>query len=283
MRTNFFPPIHLHPMFFLFIFLSIITGTFVDLLIIFVIVFVHEMGHYAMSKVFKWRIRKIMLWIFGGVMETEDYGTKSMKEDVLVTIAGPLQHLPLHFIFVLLFEIGLFNEVIYQTAITYNLIILLFNLLPIWPLDGGKLLFFLLTLKQPYRSSYNLTLVVSMILCILLCIGHLFVFSFTLSFLCIMLFIFIENHLEWKRRFYLFLRFLLKRYEGIQPVSQLETLYVSGDKKLMDVFTMFKRERKHIIVIKNKRLLTSNVDEMDLLHAYFNKKQYRESLNEIIH
>ena len=98
-----------------------------------------------------------------------------------------------------------------------------------------------------------------------------------------MLFIFIENHLEWKRRFYLFLRFLLKRYEGIQPVSQLETLYVSGDKKLMDVFTMFKRERKHIIVIKNKRLLTSNVDEMDLLHAYFNKKQYKESLNEIIH
>ncbi|MHA6252124.1 site-2 protease family protein [Oceanobacillus sp. CAU 1775] len=235
-----------------------------------------------MAKIFKWRIRKIMLWIFGGVMETDDYGTRSMKEDVLVTIAGPAQHLTIYLIFVLLHEIGLMNETLYQTAITYNLVILLFNLLPIWPLDGGKLLFFLMTLKYPYRASYNVALLISMVLCSVLFIGHLLFFPFTLSFLCIILFIFFENQLEWKRRFYLFLRFLLKRYEGIQPVSRLETLYCSGDSKLIDVFSSFKRERKHTLIVTDKPDLADNIDEMDLLHAYFYKKQYRETLYEIL-
>ena len=43
----------------------------------------------------------------------------------------------------------------------YNLMILLFNLFPIWPLDGGKLVFLLLSLKNPFPDAHRLTLLIS--------------------------------------------------------------------------------------------------------------------------
>src|SRR5699024_11983500 len=57
------------------------------------IVLFHELGHYGAAKFFKWRIKGIMLWIFGGVMDTDEHGNKPFHEDIIVTVAGPLQHL----------------------------------------------------------------------------------------------------------------------------------------------------------------------------------------------
>lgn len=252
-----------------------------ELAIIFIIVFIHEMGHYTMAKIYRWRIRKIMLWAFGGVMETEEHGTHTMKEDFFVTIAGPLQHFPIYLCLFFFMEIGLLNEAIYTTAITYNTVILLFNLLPIWPLDGGKLLFILLSFKLPYRLAFDSVLLLSMILSFILILVHPIFYSFTLSFTCIMVFLFIENRLEWKRRFYVFLRFLLKRYEGKHPVRNLETLYLSGSLTLIEAFSKFKRDKKHTIIVKDQRKLTPRVDEADLLHAYFYEKQYSQTIYHI--
>src|SRR5699024_3982048 len=95
---NSLPPIHLHPILMLFIAIAFLTGTFVELLIIFCIVLFHELGHYSMALLFKWRIQGIVLWIFGGVMETDEYGSRPLYEALLVTIAGPFQEIVLYFI-----------------------------------------------------------------------------------------------------------------------------------------------------------------------------------------
>src|SRR5699024_12020095 len=87
------PPIHIHPILIIFIIISFVTGTFLQLFIILSIVLFHELGHYGAAKFFKWRIKGIMLWIFGGVMDTDEHGNKPFHEDIIVTIAGPLQHL----------------------------------------------------------------------------------------------------------------------------------------------------------------------------------------------
>lgn len=278
---KYLPPVHIHPVLLLFIVISIITGTFMELTIIFTIVIIHEMGHYLMAKVFRWRIRKVMLWVFGGVMETDEHGNRSIKEDLLVTIAGPAQHFLIYLLFIILLEAGIITDPIYNMAVTYNTTILLFNLLPIWPLDGGKIIFILLSAKLPYRKSFNITLVLSMVFTVILFAAHFIFYSFTMSFAAVMIFLFIENRLEWKRRFFTFLRFLLRRYEEGHTVRKIESIYISKNETLMEVFSRFKREKKHTIFVQNKDGTRKQVDEADCLHAYFYEKQHSQKILDI--
>ena len=78
--------------------ISFMTGTFMELSIILLIVLIHELGHYAMSQVFKWRVESIMLWVFGGVMRTDEHGNSTIFEEALVTIAGPFQHVTIYIV-----------------------------------------------------------------------------------------------------------------------------------------------------------------------------------------
>jgi stage IV sporulation protein FB len=121
-----------------------------------------------------------------------------------------------------------------------------------------------------------------MVLCVLLAVLHTFYYTFTLSFVSIMLFLFIENRLEWKRRFYIFLRFLLQRYEGTHSVHHLETLHLPGSLTLIEVFSKFKREKKHTVVISDSNHIINRADETVLLHAYFYEKQHGQTLDNIL-
>lgn len=281
MARNLLPPLHIHPVLILFIGISLLTGTFVEMMIIFAIVFIHEIGHYLAAKFFKWRVKRVMLWVFGGVMETEEHGNRRVKEELIVTLAGPIQHIPIYFVLHALFYFELISEPLFQTAIWYNTVILLFNLLPIWPLDGGKILFYLLSVILPFRKALDAIFLLSLCLCAFLSIGYIIFYPFTLTFTAIMIFLFLENRLEWKRRFYVFMRFLMVRYRGNETVKKIEPLYLPGNLTLMDVFNHFKRERRHLIIIPANERSVKRIDETDCLHAYFHEKQYTKRIKDL--
>src|SRR5699024_2241755 len=147
-----------------FILISFLTGTFIELAIILFIVLFHELGHYAMATFFGWHIKNIVLWVFGGVMNTENHGNTSIVEEALVTIAGPLQHVIIYMGMFLLTNSSVqmvLPPSLIEQVLFYNTVILLFNLIPIWPLDGGKLLFTVLSAYVPYRASFTYSLIVS--------------------------------------------------------------------------------------------------------------------------
>ncbi|MEN2765860.1 M50 family metallopeptidase [Ornithinibacillus xuwenensis] len=275
------PKIHIHPIVFAFLLISVVTGMFVEMLIILSIVLIHEFGHYAAATYFRWRIRKVMLWIFGGVMETDEHGNRPLYEDIVVTLAGPFQHLLIYgFVFIISF-FSIIPASIIDLILLYNTTILLFNLLPIYPLDGGKLLFFLLSARLPYQRAYYNILLISMVLCSLIAIIQIVFYPFTLSALLIMIFLFIENHAAWKKRYYVFLRFLINRYKGNGTLKLMRPITVPYQDSLMDVFSRFRRDYKHPIYIEvqdDKRLF---IDEFDCLRCYFHEKQYDKSVGEI--
>ncbi|MCF3941885.1 M50 family metallopeptidase [Oceanobacillus alkalisoli] len=281
MVRNLLPPLHIHPILILFIGISLLTGTFMEMTIIFAIVFVHEMGHYLAAKFFRWRIKRVMLWVFGGVMETDEHSNRPVKEELIVTLAGPLQHIPIYAALEVLLSVGAISESLFQTALWYNTVILLFNLLPIWPLDGGKILFYFLSVILPFRKALDGIFLLSLSLCASLAFGYIFFYPFTLTYTAIMIFLFLENRLEWKRRFYVFLRFLMRRYRGNEDVKKIEPLYLTGNSTLMDVFSQFKRERRHLIILRGTDSSVKRIDETDCLHAYFHKKQYGKRMDDL--
>ncbi|MFC4558947.1 site-2 protease family protein [Virgibacillus kekensis] len=275
------PAIRIHPILLIFIIVSFLTGTFVELMIILGIVFFHELGHYMMAAAFQWRIRGIMLWVFGGVMDTDEYGTSPLHEELLVTIAGPFQHLFVYMGLWLLPVEQMLPSSIIELIFFYNTVILLFNLLPVWPLDGGKIVFLILSAILPYRKAYNYVILFSLCTCFIVLVVQFFVIQFTMSSFMLFLFLLIENRTDWKQRYYVFLRFLLQRYYGNTDLKGIRSIEVSYDNKLIEVFTRFYRTKKHSIFVTYPDRTRLPIDEMDCLHSYFHKRQHQQSIGEI--
>lgn len=221
--------------------------------ILFIVLF-HELGHFVAAKLFGWRINHIMLWIFGGVMDTDEHGSRPLYQEAIVTIAGPFQHVIIYGFVYLSSHMAILSPSLIDVILMYNTIILLFNLLPIWPLDGGKIMFVLLCLFKPFRFAHEWTIRISMMFTGLMIIIQLIYFSFTLSALLIMIFIMMENWTEWKQRYYIFIRFLLKRYDGKSSVRKIDNIIVSYESSTMDVFSQFMWDRKHAIYIEYSTL-----------------------------
>ncbi|WP_117170434.1 M50 family metallopeptidase [Paraliobacillus sediminis] len=277
---NKFPPLSIHPTLWFSIVASILTGTLMEMAIIFSIVLIHELGHYIAAAYYGWKVRRIMLWMFGGVMETDEYVSKPLKEECVITLAGPFQHVIIYVLLFCLQQLEWLNPSLILLGYQYNTTILLFNLLPIWPLDGGKLYLITLSTFLPFRRAHALTIMSSIFVVCGILIVLLTSFSFILSTVLLFTFILWENRLEWKQRFYVFMRFLLKRFETNQVNKKALPLVVTNDTRLIDIFSKFHRQYRHDIFIENDCYVT---DEATCLHIYFNLKQHQATIKEVSH
>ncbi|TNE56515.1 MAG: site-2 protease family protein [Alphaproteobacteria bacterium] len=112
---------------------------------LFVSIVLHELSHSVVARGFGMRIRGITLFIFGGVAELQDEPPSAVAE-FFVAIAGPLMSFALGFLFHTLSAYGgetaaanPFNLVAGYLGLI-NLVLAIFNLLPAFPLDGGRVL-----------------------------------------------------------------------------------------------------------------------------------------------
>lgn len=112
-------------------------------LLFFASVVLHELGHSLVAIARGIRVRSITLFIFGGVAETEKEAD-SPSTEFWVAIAGPLVSLFLAAVFSLLNHLfGPYSSIAAESfdwLSSINLIIAIFNLVPGFPLDGGRVL-----------------------------------------------------------------------------------------------------------------------------------------------
>ncbi len=123
------------------ILLLLISGQTHIYLLIFAFAIIHELGHLLCGLILGFKPQSMKLMPMGLSIEFKKQNQKWWKE-LTVSLAGPLTNFLLASIFVLLGQI---------TIVYANLLIGLFNLIPIIPLDGGRV--FAVILKRLY--SYN--------------------------------------------------------------------------------------------------------------------------------
>jgi Zn-dependent protease/sulfur carrier protein ThiS len=105
----------------------------------------HELSHSLVARRFGMPIKEITLWIFGGVAHMEE-NPPNPRAEFLMAIAGPLSSFLLGFICFGIKELGgnLGGSVLAQGIFWYlfriNLLLGIFNLIPAFPLDGGRAL-----------------------------------------------------------------------------------------------------------------------------------------------
>lgn len=157
---------------------------------------------------------------------------RPIKEEFIICILGP--------IFQIVFYYVVRNNVDIK-SMHYNL--LFFNLLPILPLDGSKILNLLLNKILSFRNSLLITSTISIVLIIIL-----FIFSIiktNLLLVLVLIFLLFKNVENLKREKYIFNRFILERFYS--PIKTSKIRYINDG----DLIKM-KRDRKHIFIINNK-------------------------------
>jgi Zn-dependent protease len=105
----------------------------------------HELAHSVVARSYGVRIKGITLFLFGGVAELETE-VPSAKVEFRVAIAGPAMSIVLGVLFWML--AGVSQAVMISPALpsvltylgTVNIVIAVFNMLPAFPMDGGRVL-----------------------------------------------------------------------------------------------------------------------------------------------
>ncbi|HET7522407.1 MAG TPA: M50 family metallopeptidase [Bacillales bacterium] len=273
--------IKIHPIFWLVLGAGVITGHFHEVLMLFTIVFVHEMGHILAALFYRWRIEKIELLPFGGVAQTDEHSNRPLAEECVVILAGPAQHLLLWFAALSLYHASVLDASEYHLFVFHNATILVFNLLPIWPLDGGRLLRVLCSFAYPYKEAIKKSLGFSSVLLFLFAVWSLIYYPSHLNLWCVLLFLGFAHFREWQQRNYLFIRFLMGRYyDTAKPPLKLEPITARAEDRLNDVLARFHRGVYHTVIVKDS-IKRTVYEEQDLLHAFFEEKKVGRLIGEL--
>jgi len=111
-------------------------------LLFFVSILLHELGHAVVARRQGLRTRSITLFVFGGVAQLEN-DPKDGRAEFRMAAAGPVVSLALAGLFYTLANlplVGASAAAVARYLALINLMLALFNLVPAFPMDGGRLL-----------------------------------------------------------------------------------------------------------------------------------------------
>lgn len=269
--------IKIHPLFILLMALAAATGYFIELITMFCLVVMHELGHVFAARGFRWRVRRIELLPFGGVAEVDEWGNKPPREEIAVALAGPLVNLVMILVSGLLRMVHVWDS---QWTIFFmqgNAIMAGLNLLPVWPLDGGKIMQSLLSYRIAYLKTISITTIVSLSLSNFFLIYGLLREPPHVNLVVLTMYIIVSNVTAHRRRHFQFMRFLLSKYKAPEEARK-EIVVIDGGMKVKDVVKMLKKGSVLCFRIEGIDRL---IGEDELLAAYFEKKRMQWAVADV--
>lgn len=160
--------VYVHPTFWLLVFwvglsdflvhrsLNSALGGILFVLALFACVVFHEFGHALTARRYGVRTRDIILYPIGGVARLERIPEKPLQE-LWIALAGPAVNGLIALLLLLLVRVPLAAPLALSSfsnrLLRINLFLAAFNLIPAFPMDGGRVLRALLALKMEYLRA----------------------------------------------------------------------------------------------------------------------------------
>lgn len=130
--------IRIHPTFLLVLLLYGVLGLAAQALLVFTLVLGHELAHLLTAKAYGFKIMGLELFPFGGAAYCDDLFEGRKLEESIMALAGPAFNVILLFIAQALRWNGLWTGEFSDDFVRYNFWLASFNLIPVLPLDGGR-------------------------------------------------------------------------------------------------------------------------------------------------
>jgi Zn-dependent protease/CBS domain-containing protein len=137
------------------------------ILSVFLCVLLHELGHALTAKRFGVKAKDIVLLPIGGVARLERMPREPLHE-LLITVAGPLVNVAIAavlYVVLLVLEHSVWPEaqdllapragmdVFLRQLLEINVLLVIFNMIPAFPMDGGRILRSLLAMRLDYAKA----------------------------------------------------------------------------------------------------------------------------------
>lgn len=148
---------NIHFSFIILLVASLMLGLFKNMVLILICFAIHELGHLFFIKIFKYRFSNFSLYPYGGVISYQEKNDFLFKE-IFVTSGGVIANFIFYLLFLIL-GIDVFAKL--------NFYFIIINLIPIYPLDGGKLLLLFIAYFLPNKLARFIVYSFSIILVVL--------------------------------------------------------------------------------------------------------------------
>ena len=231
-----------------------------------VFIFLHEMSHLVVAKRLGYFPKKLKLTAFGASLEGFD--DFLLTDEIKIALAGPLFNLIVSIVCYLCFWFYPESYCYLNEVLLVNLSILFFNLIPVFPLDAGRLLLCFLSKKNRRFEAVKLTKRISLIFVVLMflvsVISCFLSFGFTLGVvsvnLCLLLFSSSENT-SFKREI-----LLNKKIKRLDRGVTRKVLYVSENYSESLLLKFIDGEHYFVFVFVNEKFeKIKEIDERTLL------------------
>ncbi len=271
--------IKINPLFLLTAFLFVIVGLYLEMLLAFCIVFLHEIAHVIMAKIRKYKILKVEIFPFGAMAEYQGLLEMDPVSEIKIALAGPFLNL---FFAVVGWFIGL------ELFFKYNLIIALFNLIPALPLDGGRVLRAILVKKYGLKTGTKLAVKAARFFAVagfIIGLIGLLRNESNLLVLFIAFFVYGAAVKEKNNLFYNIYSYLSKRKDYIkrQQVKNVFCRVIRENILLKDVISIIIPDKYNIFyVLDSDSKIIAMLSETNLLDAFFSQKDKVTRIIDII-
>ena len=159
---------------------------------LFLCVLLHEFGHSLVAMRYGYKIESITLWLLGGLASFKEF-PEDWKHEFWIAIAGPLVSVAVGVACygVVLVAAGGSNAVLFVFGYLalLNVVLAVFNMLPAFPMDGGRVLRALLARNQPHAQATQRAASVGKVFAFLM--GIIGLFSFQLLLIVLAFFVYI--------------------------------------------------------------------------------------------
>lgn len=263
----------LSPLLIILAILIIYYGNIVQFLTYAFVVLLHELAHFLISKKLGYKLNNLYIMPYGICLNYKDSAIEG-SDEILIALAGPFINILLCFISVALW--WLFPETYYYLDYFCfcNLVLGVFNLVPCFPLDGGRVLVSLLSKKIDREKAYNISIafnyVISAILVVLFVSSFFSGVNYTYITLAIFLFSGCINPNKYSNYNYLSLG--VNRSKVIKNGTNVKLLAFSSSVPLYKIVSKFSRYKFNIVYVvfrggQVKVLSESNINSLAIKYS----------------
>jgi stage IV sporulation protein FB len=231
-------------------------GYIIEVSIILITVFTHELVHLLTAQKLGFKVRELELFPFGGIGKLDSIIGPDPKIEIIISLAGPIINILFAFLFRVTMEFFYTNPIL-ELLFKCNFYMGIFNLLPVLPLDGGRILRGLLSYIIGFKASTNrLTYITYGFSIVLIIIGiySMIYYRTGIYYAWIAIFISIAANKEKKMAAFIFIKEIAEKKAELtrRGIMKTQHFIVLGSMSVHSILDYFLPKRYHIIIVVDK-------------------------------